>query len=249
MKMLTKSVSALCAVYGIMLFSACEKEAIEQTNPMNLSVKEQNRNQQIEGESLIASLDLGAKGFINFSRLDDGELIVSGVVSTEGVLPNVNEQLPPADLYTLVSGKEAPKALIEAYEEVMSKYSTQGEVRKDQTAEGVIENTPLMSSGTFKDKYCPQNWDYLYCWTNRTGTSYVEAYKYSMHSHASPYRGSVRHRLRYKSFGSWKLVRDYVTEVGETTLFSCYGPLRRTRESKVFEASGDGYHHSIYGTN
>ena len=58
MKTLTKSVAMICAVYGLFLFAACEKEAINQQNPANPGVT-QNSTQLSEGESLISRVDLG----------------------------------------------------------------------------------------------------------------------------------------------------------------------------------------------
>ncbi|MCB0396588.1 MAG: hypothetical protein KDD36_08045, partial [Flavobacteriales bacterium] len=154
----------------------------------------------------------------------------------------------PVELYKYVSGNDAPAQLVEAYEATVKNHTPADRFEKELIGEAQSENTPQMSATTFQNNYCYSGWDYLYCWVNRTGTSYVQNYKFSMHANSSPYRGTIRHRLRYKSWGSWHTVRDFVVLQNQVSYIYSSGTWR-TRESKVFEASGDGYHHSIRGTN
>lgn len=167
-------------------------------------------------------------------------------------------------LYEAISGAEAPAALAEAEarlvaarQEVAEFPRTQDEPDRAVVPSAAVNDSLSVEMGStrsnltatdFSGTYCPNGWGYLYCWTNRTGSASVTRTTISMYTYLNPYRGSVNHKLQYKNiWGNWvtyvsqTVPEDNISYISRSGIWS-------TRRTKVTQASGDGYHVSIYGT-
>ncbi len=100
-----------------------------------------------------------------------------------------------------------------------------------------------MTTDKFINNYCilEEEW----CWTNRTNTSYFQKRTDYMRSYVHSYRGQVTHRMRRKNtWGNWKTLYSVTVEPGYTSTYTSIPLFPYTTESKVYNADGDGYHHS-----
>ena len=213
-------------------------------------------------ENLIAQIDLGAKGYVDFVETEPGEIIVDATIASPEILPD--DELTPVALYEYVSGEAAPEQLVAAYHKVEQGLGSDDVQNRDEDLlAGAIIDTKHESIGAkldisaseFQRRFCPGRFtgnkvpDYGYCLLNRTNTTKITRGNcYSMYTYASPYRGTIRHRLRYKSGGKWVVFRDKNVLQGYWSYIAQYGS-KRGRESTVFEAAGDGYHHTVFGNN
>ena len=66
-----------------------------------------------------------------------------------------------------------------------------------------------------------------------------------MRSYVHSYRGSVTHRLRRKNtWGKWKTLYSQTVPEGYISYLNNSTMVKYTHESRVYNAGGDGYHHS-----
>jgi len=200
-------------------------------------------------ENLIATIDLEQDGIIKFTEPEAGELVVDLTLRSMDLTPNGDAD-SPLDLYKYYSGKEAPEALKAAYSRALASRSKDESADDDDADIQEGTATPLaksaMSAGDFQDNYCASGWDFQYCWLSRTNTSYVQRKCWYIRTTVNPYQGNVMQKLRYKKLGSWHTYVDKSVTQGQVSWIYHYGSTRY-RRVEVYEASGDAYHHSIYG--
>jgi hypothetical protein len=81
-------------------------------------------------------------------------------------------------------------------------------------------------------------------WKTNTGT-YTNNDTNWVFTHACPYRGTITHRLRQNTWGSWNLVGLNTLAAGfYSTIWYSNNTFDFDYESKVYDADGDGWHHS-----
>jgi hypothetical protein len=210
----------------------------------NQNGKNENEPDIEYAEKILTTIDLGEDGKIEFSEFAPGEILISALVRNTVELPK--KKLNSVEYYEFIKKENAPQVLVAANIRAEKYIDVTGpEAPEADEIMEPLSKAERMSAQEFSDTYCPTApWDYGYCWLNRTGTSYVKKWCFSMDAYASPYRGTIRHRLKKGS----TVVRDHTVLENWVSHISSTSPWR-TRESKVFEADGDGYHHTIYGLN
>ena len=165
-------------------------------------------------------------------------------------------------LFMLLSpGTEPPKELVEAYARVEQARKESNETPEGgKPSEADLKDIPTLSddsrdtfelnaaigSGTwFRQNYCPLTTDYCYCMLYRTGSGSITKTTDHMRSATYPYRGTVTHKLQYWFFG-------YRTSISQTVPQGWVGQIwvtggTRIRRAVMSNASGDGFHWSVYG--
>ena len=115
----------------------------------------------------------------------------------------------------------------------------------------------VVRQGAIDDSACPSTWfQQTLCdfwrwgrgncalWRTGTGT-YGNGDVNSVTTHACPYRGTVTHRLRQDTWGSWEQVGLQTLAPGwYSTIYRWGTTWDFDYESKVYDASGDGWHQS-----
>lgn len=254
--LIKKSLLYLTAIVTFCFYS-CQK------NDEVLTVEDLPQAVEEVSEKLLAQIDYGESGKIDFIQLSDGELLVNALVKKEINLPT-DEDLDPVEFYEKVMNKTAPSALIKATKLVKERaelyYSNISSSEEVEIQEPTVFNslqqkqTGLTENAEwFRDNYCrnANGDDFTFCWVNGTGTSYVKrGNSIFLTGYASPYRGIIRHQLKVDS----KVKVDHLVREGWVSrVTSSYGnpPLLifgpPTRESLVFEADNDIYNHSVFG--
>ena len=144
MKTIQKSVAAICAAYALVFFSACEKEAI--TTQKQVSEKIQTNESHLTAEeTLLARIDMGKDGFVEFSQFPDGEVLAAGVLNKD-VLPEAAGQLTPVQFYEALSHQAAPQQLKTAFAQAEANYTQAPMIQKEFVSEPAEENVPMMSA-------------------------------------------------------------------------------------------------------
>jgi len=221
-------------------------------------------------QHLLASVALSDGGSIEFHEPMPGELVAIYV----GKDPTLGQKfddlergdLTHAQLFESLAGRKAPAALVEAEgREIAALARIQahrpagaGEadlfdappaVAGPATVNGIGSTRASMTAADFIAGYCPSGWGYLFCWTSRTGSGSVTKTSISMYTYLNAYNGSVLHELLYQNvFGNWVTYVSNVVPQGFLSYASRSG-IWTTRKTSISQATGDGYHVSIYGTN
>jgi hypothetical protein len=193
-------------------------------------------------------------GTVKFLEPEPGELSMAAMTpfgaDPEGRLGAVS----PADIYEELSGEELPerfRAAVQAAESnsgARASSSLEGDtdVGAGTDAPGL---RPLgitqvdLSTEEYISRHCPNSEGW--CWTNRTNTSYMQRHTAYMRTYAYSYRGSITHRLRRKNtFGTWVTHYSATVPEGYLSTFASLPVFAYMTESKVYDASENGYHHS-----
>jgi hypothetical protein len=211
----------------------------------------------------IASLALDDGSQIDFYESADEILMHATAGSLTGrAVAEVGLALDaPVDVFlTLSGGAEVPMALVQAQARVETLEAPVAEAFFDAleppadpsdaaAGAGLSQRQQPLSAGDFRAQHCPSGWEFLICWTQVTGSATVDRRGFSMQSVANVYRNVVTHSLQHRSWGSW--VTDFSISVhsGDVNTFGAYGGFNKRRRARVRNASGDGYHLSVYGLN
>jgi hypothetical protein len=247
----------LCASFALLAFTACGAAGqSDDTWNADAPADELEAEASDDAPALepFASFESKEFGKVQFFEPEQGELLVS-VVAPEGAGERANE-MHPVELYEQLAGESLPErfAALSAihgedhdfedadadpgslYYETPEKPGLQL-LGSDLTKENISEDG-------FISKYCSKS-STRWCWPSRTNTSYYQKRTDYMWSYAYPYVGTITHRLQRKNtWGNWKTLYSHSVPTGYTSyLGNVTGPAY-THESKVYDASGDAYHHS-----
>lgn len=216
---------------------------------------------------LLTSLDLGQGASLEFHEPLPGE-IVSVYVGKDEAFGEKFEALRRGDmthseLFETLAGRKAPAALANAERRLLV---ARAEVEHNPPVPTNVDRAvapPMasamkgigsgfgatrsgISASSFITNYCPLQ-TYLFCWTSRTGTGSVTRFSLSMESYVNAYRGQVKLTLDYRAL--WAIWTTYVSITvpeGSIAHVSRTG-IHATRRATVSQASGDGYHMSVFG--
>jgi hypothetical protein len=113
------------------------------------------------------------------------------------------------------------------------------------------DQTPGISAVDFKDDYCWNNPDFLFCWPSFYGSPYVQRKTYSMHGYVAAVNNTVDFRLRYKktAAGSWKTSISGQALPGQVHyVYGHYWAYRRWRRWEVLDNGNNLVRYSAQGT-
>lgn len=205
----------------------------------------------------LASLRLQGGARVEFLEPEAGRVIVVA----DAALPQLDRKIAPAALYEQLSGQAAPAALrdAEARSIARQRARTLGPVAPDQTLEpasdlrrdlpgGVASTAQGLSAADFSASYCPSgSFGFYFCMTNRTGDGSHDISSVDwLRAYANAYRGQVQLKLSYRNmWGNW--INIYNQTVPEDTVKTVYTSDNDRYLTEVTQASGDGYHWSVYG--
>ena len=203
----------------------------------------------------FAVFESEAYGKVSFIELEPGELLVVTLTPDEAADGDVVQVEDPFELYEQLSGEPLPERFA-ALRDVDRTSSTEGD--EEMSDSGEVELPSLaadepgvqatltketISEETFMSRNC--GFDRGWCWTSRTNTSYFQKRDTYIRGWVHCYRGKVTHKIHRKNtWGNW--VAKYETDVpaGHTSTEALFTVVPYTMESRVYNASGDGYHHS-----
>ncbi len=203
----------------------------------------------------FASFATDDGGTVQFFEPEPGELLVTSVSKIDSGAP-LDEKLPAA-LYEELAGEPLPERFVAALahgdraaeeEAVEASLAESGGPDFSAATDREVQGLTKMNVTTeqFATTYC-EAFRPLWCWLNRTDTSHFSQRRDSMGTYAYVYRGSVQHRLRRKNtWGKWKTLYSVTVPAGYISTTFNFSGIAYTHESRVDEASGDGYHHSGY---
>ena len=113
---------------------------------------------------------------------------------------------------------------------------------------GVASTAQGLSAADFSASYCPSGtFGFYFCLTNRTGDGSHDISSVDwLRAYANAYRGQVQLKLSYRNlWGNW--INIYNQTVPEDTVKTVYTFDNDRYLTEVTQASGDGYHWSVYG--
>ena len=196
-----------------------------------------------------------------FKEAESGELFLHAILSDQTVANYrwVNEEdLSLVEVYQRLTGKSAPRSLIDAQARADSRTDEEDEA-DDQSG---LENekggeaaptgrlTQAISAADFQDNYCFYGWDYLYCWPSFYGSPYVQRKAYVMVGYVAAVNNTVDFRYRYKKhwYSSWSTLVSAQALPGQVhyAWFEYYG-YRRWRRWEVLNNGNNLVRYSSQG--
>ena len=177
-------------------------------------------------------------------------------LTEEGEVPTaileLNEQynanLEKADAAAEAKDAEADAESEAAAEEAGPLSDEQAGASED--AAGLSLDYSPMTTQQFIDSRCQSGWGYRFCYPSSTGSWSYDSKVFSMRSYAYSFQGVFVHKVQHKKFlGSWKTTESNRVEPGYLSyVHRITSGLYGNMKVGVWEASGDGYHISVYGT-
>lgn len=188
------------------------------------------------------------------------------------------EGLTPVEMYQLLSGEEdVPAALREAQNQGVQRSaqfresdeplpkrwhekSVQSDTQQNDEEQRFVKSLclpggcpepPVGSGEWFRKYHCGWSDAFCTCQTNRTGSGAIVKKSQEMHSTVYPYRGTVTHKLEYRSCGFLGLFCSYHHNItrdvaqGWVSHIKAWGSDRHRRAS-MLNADADGFHWSVY---
>ena len=245
-KIITEIISSL----SMLLIVSCSNQPVQEE--ITASSSEMN---------IVASIDVGEKGKIDFVEEEPGCLVVSGLFLMEDFSPAF-QSMNPVELYEAFKGEKAPAALKKAFRKVLEMRNEKAvsvvpkpeipeipevpELNNDDGPEGLSKTT--MSAEDFEDNCCVEYCvEFLECFTNRSSDMGYLKNCYEMKSWTNSYTGSVTFYAYYWNGSSWILQYTKQVTQGMTWAFTVWGS-KRWRYFYVHKNnSSDRFHFSVMG--
>jgi hypothetical protein len=189
-----------------------------------------------------------------FLEADPGSLFVWATArNSQGRLddPDPEHQLTSVQLYQRLTTAPVPQALIAAQARA---HAVADETGPDQSglkneASDPGRPTAQVSADYFEDHYCPNNWDFLYCWPSFYGSPYVQRKGYYMEGYVSAVSNTIDFRFRYKkhSYSGWTTLVSAQAFAGEVHTVHQYHWYRRWRRWEVLDNGANNVRYSNVG--
>jgi hypothetical protein len=164
-------------------------------------------------------------------------------------------------LYEAAANQAAPQALVEAQGRVDS--ARVASAGKQQEGTSIFELQPgraiaagavaairqPLSAADFQAADCPNTHNFLYCYTNVTGTWIVTRNAQHVHACVNAVVGSVNRKLEYDTglFAGWTTYISATVNQGVTVCTRLEAGNQANYRFTVDQASGNTYHGSFYG--
>lgn len=248
------------------LFYSCQNENIEE-NITNENITEETFTEN--SGQLIAEIDFGDSGKIEFIQFSEDEILINSLVKNEIELP-VGEKLYPDEFYKKVVTKHKnlnSKNVVPLALKKLSNTLRENEIiinkleETDASELEILEPEPMVNlfnkttpAGVFYTTYCisPEDGEAYpksFCWSNVTGTCLVKRKTHWMDSYAVCFKGVISHQIK----NNGKVITDYTVKSGfKSYVISTFGydtflglfKIMPTKEVRVYNANyyDDGYH-------
>jgi hypothetical protein len=173
--------------------------------------------------------------------------------------------LPTADtnfvqFYEQIAHQPAPSALVDAValaDTLRDQTSTPGAqaapqydrgsvVPSAQDQGGVSSQEQSLTSSQFTSMYCPNGYDFLFCWPNTTGNPWVQLTSTYLAGAVSAIDCRIHYRYRYYDDG-WKTFRDLYADPGSHWWWYMSGGSISRRFEVVGNTSTCHLHFSVWG--
>lgn len=224
--------------------------------------------EELEGPALTTVARAVISGGIDhedtwdFNEAEPGELFVHAILSDRSAerYPWLREEidLSYVEMYQKLTGKPAPRALIDA--QARADARTDEEDEAEDTSGLVTEAggwasptagrlTQQISADDFEDDYCFL-FDYLYCWPSFYGSPYVQRKQRELYGYVAAVNNTVDFRLRYKkhSYSGWTTLVSAQAQPGEVHyVHTQYNGYNRWRRWEVLDNGNNLVRYSTYG--
>jgi hypothetical protein len=213
--------------------------------------------------NLIASVRLTNGTRVDFHEPEPGQVFA---VAT-GDVPGGVDGPSAVAFYEALANRSAPTELLEAQRRVDEARlhdaphaavvpSDAREARLDapppelSARNGIGTSVQGLTAAGFQSSYCPSgSFGFYYCWTNRTGDGTITVTSVSsIHAYINAYRGQVMMSVYHRASAlfPWSL-NVSVNVTGASSVWSWSSTTNGGYKIEVTQASGDGYHESVYG--
>jgi hypothetical protein len=197
----------------------------------------------------------------DFNEAEPGELFVHAILSERSAerYPWLREDtdLSYVEMYQKLTGKPAPRALIEAQaradartdeEDAEDTSGLKNEAGGDARSDGRL--TQAISATDFQDDYCYDLGEYLYCWPSFYGSPYVQRKTWCMHTYVAAVNDTIDFRMRYKKYStsSWSTLISGQALPGQVHhVYTSYWGYRRWRRWEVLDNGDNLVRYSVGG--
>ncbi len=208
--------------------------------------------------SIIASLNIGSYGSVEFFETEPGCLVTSATVSSMDALAPY-KGLNPVEFYEALSGSDAPVCLVAAYQRAKDAAKTQSnevpppdfkndELITDATADELAKTK--MEFNEFVSAYCMGMGivDFGTCIGDATGSSSYQVWAAEMYNYVHAKQGSLTFKTQWwnSSTNQWVTMNNQTVYQGQTKSYSFVG-ITRYRRISVSNATSDIYHYAFMG--
>jgi hypothetical protein len=167
------------------------------------------------------------------------------------------------ELYQKAAGAQAPQPLLEAQTRlelarqaaagVQSGADDGGELApaRAATVGPVATIRQPLTAAEFSAGYCVTNHDFLYCYTNVTGTWIVTRRTGHVHTCVEAISGNIHRRLEYDTgaFAGWQTYVSATVSQGTMACTTLQEGNRANYRFTVDQATGDTWHGTMYGAD
>lgn len=237
-----------------LIVSSLSMFAVVSCNQMPASGSEEAQVEQNSG--VIASLDFGSDGKVEFIEVEPGGLLTSATYSSiEAFAPY--KDLNPVELYETLSESEAPASLVAAYQQAKAAAKTESnitpppdfkndEVIKEDNSQELAKTQ--MNFNEFAMTYCMGigECDFGTCVGNATAKTEYSVYAGQMYNYVHSEDGWIRFRSHYWTGSSWFQLNNQWVGPEQTKSNSYIGVTRYIKET-VDYAAGKHYHYAFMG--
>ncbi|MBN2436532.1 MAG: hypothetical protein JXK07_14835 [Spirochaetes bacterium] len=216
---------------------------------------------------IIEQIELDDGGYVHFLSSETGELLVASV-SKEN--PEILVNKSPVEIYESLTGKTAPRRLVEA-SRIEYEYNDTGEDNENeendfQTPVNDVDASEIasenemskknsmrltfagrMSAEEFIERYGFNYGDQTYLWTDVTGTGWAKSKCYTVSTDLVALRGKAIHKVQYKNsvLSKWKTVYAQVVPMGYRSHIM-YGTSKKKRKKCYVYESPDSSRPVLY---
>ena len=200
----------------------------------------------------------------DFNEAEPGELFLHAILSEESARQyawlKLEVDISYVELYQRLTGKAAPRALIDAQARADARTDEEDEADDDSglnnEAGGDARRdgrlTQAISAADYQDDYCWDGFDYAYCWPSFYGSPYVQRKTYSMYGHVAAVNDTITFRMRYKKHwysGRTTLVSAQALPGQVHYVHQSYFNYRRWRRWEVLDNGDDLVRYSLSGSD
>ncbi len=218
----------------------------------------ENEGTTEQNSGIIAFLDIGSSGSVEFFETEPGCLVTSATVSSMDALAPY-KGLNPVAFYEALSGSEAPASLVAAYQRAMdaAKIQTKELPPPDFRNDGLIADAnsaelakTQMEFNEFVSMYCMGmgEVDFGRCVGDATGYASFQVWAAEMYNYVHAKQGNITFKTQWwnSSTNQWVTMNSQTVYQGQTKSYSFVG-ITRYRRVSVSNAVGDIYHYAFMG--